>query len=109
MRGWIVFGVVALFVGSANAADFPRYDPEGYCKAYATDDGLYSSESYNYCIGDEQQAYDAVKESWGEYPDQVTDYCLDYVGYDADASYESLQYCLKDEMQALAGKKAFKF
>ncbi len=65
---------VAVFLaGPVDAADFPRYDPEGYCKAYSTDDGLYSSESYNCCIGDEQAAYNAIKEAWGEYPEQVTD------------------------------------
>ncbi|WP_447529829.1 hypothetical protein [Vreelandella sp. TE19] len=87
--------------GSAAAAELPRFNVEAYCERVASG----SHDSFNYCIAEEQSAYDDLRGRAASVSDQTMDYCSRVAGN----SYDSLQYCIEEESDAEENRRSFIF
>lgn len=102
-----VFASTIAFFTSASAQSIPRYDPPRYCEKVSDVSGG-SRMIYNGCLQMEQEAYDALKLSWGSLPSRVKGYC-DEVAHSSDRSYSILKGCIDMETEASGSSPGFKF
>lgn len=101
--------ILALLVGltSIAAAEIPRYDPASYCKEISEFAGG-SAQLENFCIKEEQSAYDKIKANWSTYTQKAISYC-DELARLSGGSYQMLEFCINEEMQAAGSTPEFKF
>lgn len=96
-------------VTSALAAEIPRYDVESWCKTVAASAGGSSALIYNGCFDQEQDAYSALKQSWGATPDKTRRWCNQVAMSGGSGSYMILKGCMDQETEALQEQSGKKF
>ena len=110
MLGRVIGGVgFLLLAGGAQAMDLPRYDPEKHCKTVAEFGGTYSADMYNFCIDEEQAAYNGLKARWAEVDGRVQAHCDGVARFGGGGAYEMLRFCVEEEERAMGEKKDFEF
>lgn len=111
LRGNLKFGVAlsiaCAFSSGAHADSIPRYDPPSYCTK-VSEVGGGSRSIYNGCLSMEQEAYDALKASWGGIAESAKRYC-DEVARSSDASYSILKGCIDMEAEASSSEPEFRY
>lgn len=93
--GLLAFSSVTL------ASDLPRYDVEAYCEMIASG----SHDMFNFCIDEEQKAYDELRTLVSSVEAQTINYC-DQVAGD---SYDMLLFCIEEEASAANNRRSFSF
>ncbi|MGP5308078.1 hypothetical protein [Vreelandella alkaliphila] len=93
--GLLAFSSVAL------ASDLPRYDVEGYCEMIASG----SHDMFNFCIDEEQKAYDELRTVVSSVETQTLNYCNQIAG----DSYDMLLFCIEEEDDAANNRRSFSF
>lgn len=82
----------------------PRYNVESYCQEVSDVSGG-SSMIYNFCIDQEQTAYNMLKASWSWLGAHLKRYC-DEVASFGGGSYMLLDCCIQIESDAASGQRA---
>jgi hypothetical protein len=96
------FGTLAMLSMStllARADDIPNYPVEQWCKKVAGTAGG-SEMIYSGCMDQEQDAYDALKQSWANVPDKTRAWCDQVAKSPGTGSYKLLQGCIDQEATA---------
>lgn len=110
MKSFALLGAgLALFAGSAMAADMPRFDVEGHCGQVAAVGGSPSNTLYNSCIDMEQTAYNGLKGQWASLPASIQNHCLDVASVGGPGSYSLLESCVDMEVSAGSNRSEFSF
>lgn len=89
------------FSSAALASDLPRYDVEGYCEMIASG----SHDMFNFCIEEEQKAYDELRTMASSVESQTLSYCEPIAG----DSYDMLLFCINEEVEAADNRRSFSF
>jgi hypothetical protein len=105
----IFFAIIALVSASHADAEVPRFDAEGHCREVAGFGGSYSAEIFNFCVGQEQSAYNALKRDWSKYPAAAQNHCTQIASFAGPGSYEILKFCADQELEASANTKTFQY
>lgn len=103
MKAWKPVSAIGLLALSSTVlgSDLPRYDVEGYCETTA--DG--SHDMFNFCIDEEQKAYDQLRPMASSIEQQTMNYCNDVAG----DSYDMLLFCIEEETEAANNRRSFSF
>lgn len=80
--------------------DLPRYDVPALCKEAASFGGTYSAQIESGCFELEQRAYDHLKLSWAEVPEETRKLCDEAAQSGGGGSYNSLLGCIELEQMA---------
>lgn len=104
---FMLFGAVAIYPNHASAENLPRLSPERYCDQVAQVSGG-SAMIRNGCIEMEQDAYNKLKQIWGDLPAKSRRYCTD-VAQVAGGSYNILAGCIDMEVEAAGERKPFQY
>ena len=99
----IVLAALSLSVtdgmATAQPNGIPVYPVERWCTKVSESAGR-SEVIYGGCMQQEQEAYDALKEAWGDVPNKTRMWC-DQVAHSAGSgSYVILKGCIDQEAQA---------
>ncbi len=100
IKTFIAIGLTS-FASLAFGADLPRFDVEGYCE----DIGGGSHDMFNFCIEEEQKAYDQLRANASSLNPQTVSYCTDIAGN----SYDMLLFCIEEENDAADNRQSFSF
>lgn len=105
----LAFSIVIL-AASPSLANVPRYDPERWCNAVASEGGNYSRVIMNGCLQQEQAAYDQLGLEWATLPSSMQSWC-DEVAKEGDegGSYVILLGCVEQEQKAGRDVQQFRF
>nr|WP_290693732.1 hypothetical protein [Halomonas sp. UBA3074] len=93
--------ILLVFSNSILASDLPRYDVEGYCEMIARG----SHDMFNFCIDEEQKAYDELGTMVSSVETQTLNYCDQIAG----DSYDMLLFCIEEETEAADNRRSFSF
>lgn len=85
----------------AIADDMPLYDVDNQCRSEWPDD----AQMLNYCISEQQSAYNALKASWGNVPVQIAGLCRSE--WDSSNDYGMLKYCIDEQLAASKNAASF--
>lgn len=85
----------------AIAADIPRFDVEASCEEVSGG----SHDMFNFCIEEEQAAYNQLRDAADSIDPQTIDYCTDVAG----DSYDMLLFCIEEETEAADNRQSFSF
>ncbi|WP_158967936.1 hypothetical protein [Chachezhania sediminis] len=99
----------SLVLCSPAFAEIVRFDVEAHCNEIAGAGGTYSSEMYNFCVRQEQTAYNSLKARWDAISSNVRAHCTQVASFGGPGSYEMLSFCVEQEEQAAASKPTFKY
>lgn len=97
----LVFIGLAVFSTATLAADLPRYDVESYCEMIASG----SHDMFNFCIDEEQKAYNELRSTASSVDTQTLNYCNQIAG----DSYDMLLFCIEEETDAANNRRSFSF
>jgi hypothetical protein len=103
----LVTGLILNISGASHADSISRYAPAGYCTKVSELSGG-SRTIYNGCLSMEQDAYDTLKSSWGQFADSAKRYC-DGVARSSDSSYCILKGCIDMEAEASSSEPEFRY
>lgn len=81
-------------VSAASANELPIYAVDESCQSEWSGD----VKMQNHCVGQEQKAYDALKVSWANVPEQIVTLCRDE--WDKSDRYTMLKYCIDQQVEA---------
>jgi hypothetical protein len=88
--------VVLISTITAIAGDLPNYPVEKWCSSIASVSGAKSEMVYGGCMDQEQTAYDSLKTTWADLPQQTKNWC-DQIAKATGGSYMVLKACLEKE------------
>lgn len=100
LNGLAAIGLT-VFSSASFAADLPRYDVEGYCEMIASG----SHDMFNFCIDEEQKAYNELRTMTSSVETQTLNYCDQIAG----DSYDMLLFCIEEEIDAADNRRSFSF
>ena len=89
--------VVLMSTITAIARDLPNYPVEEWCSSIASVSGAKSEVVYGGCIDQEQTAYDSLKTTWPDLPQQAKNWCDQIAKATGGGSYMVLKACLEKE------------
>ena len=90
----------------AVAQELPRFDVERHCEKLSQIGGG-SHSMFNTCIELEQDAYDNLRERWGEVSARIRRHCGE-LGAIGGGSYQMVETCVEMEQEAASGRRSFK-
>lgn len=97
--------ICRILLTGASAAEaqqaIPLYDPDNYCEEIANVGGPYSESTKQSCIEIEQEAYDSLKDAWGDLPDKMQKYCDEIASVGGKGSYSTLNSFIEIEQEAV--------
>jgi hypothetical protein len=108
-----IFAFIALLATAAPAVAsgeaVPRYDPGKQCAAVS--DAVGSSESLKqFCLKEEQKAYDGLKQRWADIPPKIRKYCDEVARAGSTAGdYTLLEFCINDELESAKSNSTTEF
>lgn len=108
MRVTLAFTIFASVVSHAQGQELPRYDVAAHCKEVAGFGGTFSQSTENFCINEEQKAYNNLKMVWGNFSSVTRAHCLEIAGF-GGGNYTTLDFCMREENTAAKNKPEFKF
>ncbi|MAK54385.1 MAG: hypothetical protein CML17_00795 [Pusillimonas sp.] len=94
---------------ASSASEMPRYDVEAQCKQIASMGGNTSAVMLNSCMDMEQKAYNNLKASWNEIPENTQRQCHEVASIGGNGSYTMLESCIEMETQAAEKPKKFEY
>ena len=89
--------VVLMSTITAIAGDLPNYPVEKWCTSIASVSGAKSEMVYGGCISQEQTAYDSLKTTWADLPQQTRNWCDQIAKAAVGGSYMVLKACVDQE------------
>jgi len=99
--------VVLMSTITAIAGDLPNYPVEKWCTSIASVSGAKSEMVYGGCIGQEQTAYDSLKATWADLPQQTRNWCDQIAKAAVGGSYMVLKACVDQEDAARHSNRQF--
>lgn len=103
----VVLALVLIAAPGAARAEMPNYDVEAHCRQVGQVAGG-SQEMENFCLRQEQSAYDSLKPVWDGLPASLRSHC-DQVAQMAGGSFEMLKFCVGQEIKAARANQRFHF
>ena len=82
---------------TAIAGDLPNYPVEKWCSSIASASGAKSEMVYGGCMDQEQTAYDSLKTTWADLPQQTKNWCDQIARAAGGGSYMVLKACVDQE------------
>ncbi len=99
----------ACIVAAPVRAEMPNYNTEAYCARIAAVGGAPSQSMKGACFGQEQTAYDGLKEKWETLPATMKSYCDRIARVGGDGSFSMLSACVRQEQGAAKSNGQFQF
>lgn len=96
-----------LMTGLANVpvaaqTALPRLDPEGHCRDQWTENGALNHRMMQFCLQQEQTAYDSLRSEWPQLDRSIQVTCLRDWGNprNPNSSYRMLRFCTEQQNSA---------
>jgi hypothetical protein len=95
-----IAAALVLIAPPALADELPVYEPEVWCNKVARAGGSYSAVLAASCLEQEQAAYDALKSTWVNVPNEARKWCDQVAKAGGHGSFALLQSCIEQETEA---------